>query len=141
MPRLKDLLHGKQFFAAEPNQTVWEVAEKMAALNVGAIPVLDGVSLKGIFSERDLMKRVILGGRDPSKTPVSEVMSTELTKADESTTVEEGMQLMRQCGCRHLPVLRGSDVVGFISMRDLMMVELERTTEELDHMRNYIQSA
>jgi CBS domain-containing protein len=68
-------------------------------------------------------------------------MSTSITKADEQTSAEEAMELMRRCGCRHLPVMRARQVVGFISMRDLMLDELEQKTEEIRHMRNYIQSA
>ncbi len=141
MPQLRDLLHGKELFWADPGQTVAEVAARMAALNVGAIPVIAGGELRGVFSERDLMKRVVVGGRDPQQTLVGDVMSTSLTKADEQTTCEEAMELMRRCGCRHLPVMRAHEVVGFISMRDLMIDELEQKTEEIRHMRNYIQSA
>jgi CBS domain-containing protein len=112
----------------------------MAAVNVGAIPVIENNELRGVFSERDLMKRIVVGGRDPERTLVSDVMSINLTKADERTTSEEAMEMMHRCGCRHLPVMRGTEVVGFISMRDLMLDELEQKAEEIRHMRNYIQS-
>ena len=141
MPLLKDLLHGRELYRAEPGQTVAEVAAHMAAVNVGAILVLEEGVLRGIFSERDLMKRVVLEGRDPQRTLVGEVMSTSLTKASPDTTMEEAMEMMRSCGCRHLPVMQANKVVGFISMRDLMFEELEQKTEEIRHMRNYIQSA
>jgi CBS domain-containing protein len=140
MPQLRSILHGRELFSAEPHWTVAEVAARMAALNVGAIPVIENGALRGVFSERDLMKRVVVGGRDPQQTLVSDVMSTSLTKADENTTAEEAMELMRRCGCRHLPVMRGNEVVGFVSMRDLMLDELDQKTEEIRHMRNYIQS-
>ncbi len=140
MPQLKDILHNRKLFSVHPDQTVAAVAAHMAAVNVGAIPVIENNELRGVFSERDLMKRVVLGGRDPQQTLVGDVMSTSLTKADEQTTSEEAMELMRRCGCRHLPVMRSSEVVGFISMRDLMIDELEQKAEEIRHMRNYIQS-
>ena len=140
MPQLKDILHNRKLFSVHPDQTVAAVAAHMAAVNVGAIPVIENNELRGVFSERDLMKRVVLGGRDPQQTLVCDVMSTSLTKADEQTTSEEAMELMRRCGCRHLPVMRSSEVVGFISMRDLMIDELEQKAEEIRHMRNYIQS-
>ena len=140
MPQLKDILHNRKLFSVQPDQTVAAVAAHMAAVNVGAIPVIENNQLRGVFSERDLMKRVVLGGRDPQRTLVGEVMSTSLTKADEQTTSEEAMELMRRCGCRHLPVMRSSQVIGFISMRDLMLDELEQKAEEIRHMRNYIQS-
>ncbi len=140
MPQLKDILHGRELFSVQPDQTVAAVAARMAALNVGAIPVIENDELRGVFSERDLMKRVVVAGRDPQRTLVSDVMSTHLTKADERTTSEEAMELMHRCGCRHLPVMRSGEVVGFISMRDLMLDELEQKAEEIRHMRNYIQS-
>jgi len=140
MPQLKDILHNRKLFSVHPDQTVAAVAAHMAAVNVGAIPVIENNELRGVFSERDLMKRVVLGGRDPQQTLVGDVMSTNLTKADERTTSEEAMEMMRRCGCRHLPVMRSSEVVGFISMRDLMLDELEQKAEEIRHMRNYIQS-
>jgi CBS domain-containing protein len=140
MPQLKDILHSRKLFSVQPNQTVAAVAAHMAAVNVGAIPVIENNELRGVFSERDLMKRIVVGGRDPQRTLVSDVMSINLTKADERTTSEEAMEMMHRCGCRHLPVMRGTEVVGFISMRDLMLDELEQKAEEIRHMRNYIQS-
>ena len=140
MPQLKDILHSRKLFSVQPNQTVAAVAAHMAAVNVGAIPVIENNELRGVFSERDLMKRIVVGGRDPERTLVSDVMSINLTKADERTTSEEAMEMMHRCGCRHLPVMRGTEVVGFISMRDLMLDELEQKAEEIRHMRNYIQS-
>jgi CBS domain-containing protein len=140
MPQLKQILHARELFSVQPGQTVAAVAAHMAALNVGAIPVIEDGELRGVFSERDLMKRVVVGGLDPQRTLVSDVMSTHLTKADEHTTSEEAMELMRRCGCRHLPVMRASEVVGFISVRDLMLDELEQKADEIRHMRNYIQS-
>jgi CBS domain-containing protein len=140
MPQLKDILHNRKLFSVHPDQTVAAVAAHMAALNVGAIPVIENDELRGVFSERDLMKRVVVAGRDPQRTLVGDVMSTNLTKADERTTSEEAMEMMHRCGCRHLPVMRSGDVVGFISMRDLMLDELEQKAEEIRHMRNYIQS-
>jgi CBS domain-containing protein len=122
-------------------QTVSEVARTMAELKVGAILVLKKGELRGIFSERDLMTRVVVAGRDPARAKVEEVMSTELTTIQESATVEDAMELMRKCNCRHLPTMRGTQAVGLVSMRDLMMFELDRKTEELQQMQKYIQSA
>jgi len=116
------------------------VARVMAARNVGAILVLENGELRGVFSERDLMTRVVVAGLDPAQTRVEKVMSTHLSTIQETATIEEAMQLMRQSNCRHLPVMRGSQVTGFISMRDLMLFELERKTDELRHIHRYIQS-
>jgi len=122
----------------EEGSTVAEVARQMAELQVGAILVLNGGQLRGVFSERDLMKRVVLERRDPEQTPVEKVMSTALTTVDELASPEDAMELMHSHNCRHLPVTRGSRVVAFLSMRDLMDHELARKNEELHHMRAYI---
>lgn len=140
MPRLKDIFPERALSSAETGQSVAEVARAMAARKVGAILVLENGQLRGVFSERDLMTRVVVAGLDPAATPVDRVMSTNLSIIQETASVEEAMQLMRQCNCRHLPVMRGQQVTGFISMRDLMLYELERKTDELHHIHRYIQS-
>ena len=141
MSRVRDIVHGRDLFSVEEQQSVAEVARKMADLHVGAILVLNGEQLRGVFSERDLMRRVVLEQRDPSRTPVKEVMTTEVVTIDELASIEEGMEAMQTHDCRRLPVTRGPHVVGFLSMRDLMNFELARKTEELHHMRAYIGSA
>jgi signal-transduction protein with cAMP-binding, CBS, and nucleotidyltransferase domain len=100
--------------------------------------VLDQGVLRGIFSERDLMKRVVLEGLDPAQTGVASVMSTDIVTIDETASLEDAMEAMQNHNCRHLPVTRDGRVVGFLSMRDVMHHELARKTEELHHMRAYI---
>jgi CBS domain-containing protein len=140
MPRVRDIVENRELFFVDEIETVANVAHRMAELNVGAILVLSGEELRGVFSERDLMKRVVLDRRDPIRTPVSQVMSTDLATIDELADLEDAMELMQSHQCRHLPVMRGSRVVAFLSMRDLMNFELARKTEELHHMRAFIQS-
>jgi CBS domain-containing protein len=138
MSRVRDIIDGRDLFSVEETDTVAAVVRRMAELHVGAILVLHDDELRGLFSERDLMKRVVLERLDPETTPVSQVMSTDLATVDEVASVEDAMELMQAHNCRHLPVTRGSSVVGFLSMRDLMNYELTRKTEELHHMRAYI---
>jgi len=141
MSRVSDIVGDRELFAVEEQQTVAEVARKMADLHIGAILVINGEELRGVFSERDLMRRVVLENRDPNRTPVGEVMTKEVATVDESASIEEAMEAMQTCNCRHLPVTRGEQVAGFLSMRDVMKYELARRTEELSHMRAYIGSA
>jgi len=138
MSRVKDIVDNRELFHVDEGDTVSSVARRMADLQVGAILVLSGTELRGVFSERDLMRRIVLERRDPDKTAVREVMSTGLTTIDELATVEDAMAAMEAHGCRHLPVMRGSRVVAFLSMRDLMHYEVARQTEELGHMRAYL---
>ena len=141
MSRVRDIVRVGEFFAVEGHQSVAEVARIMADLHVGAILVIDGEELRGVFSERDLMHRVVLQHRDPDQACVREVMTTEVATIDELASIEEAMEAMRTHHCRHLPVIRQGHVVGFLSMRDLMNHELARTTDELHHMLAYIGSS
>lgn len=138
MSRVRDIVRNRPLFYVEDRKTVTEVARHMAEVHVGAILVLRGRSLAGVFSERDLMKRVLLERVDADRTPVAEVMSTDLVTVEESATLDEAMELMQSNNCRHLPVMRDNTVVAFLSMRDLMNFELARKTEELAYMRTYI---
>src|SRR5436305_3864089 len=138
MSQVRDIVHNRELFSVEESETVADVARRMAELHVGAIVVLKGGELGGVFSERDLMMRVVLERLDPERTLVAQVMSTSLATIDEMASIEDAMEAMQAHSCRHLPVLRGSRVVAFLSMRDLMNYELVRKTEELHHMRAYI---
>ncbi len=138
MSLVRDIVHNRELFSVDEHDTVADVARRMAELHVGAILVLNGHELRGIFSERDLMKRVVLEKLDPETTPVSAVMSTHVATVDELASLEHAMELMQSHSCRHLPVTRGSRIVAFLSMRDLMNYELAAKTEELHHMRTYI---
>ena len=133
-----DVVYSKQLFYVEELDTVASAARRMEELQCGAILVLNKGELRGVFSERDLMRRVVLEHRDPESTPVADVMSRNLRTIDESASLEEAMGAMTEHGCRHLPVLRDGRVVSFLSMRDLMHFELASKTEELHHMRAYI---
>jgi len=138
MARIQDILQARGLYCVEAGQTVLEVARRMSDLKVGAILVLEDGRLRGLISERDVMTRVVVERRDPASALVRDVMSTNLATIDESATLEDAMERMQEHKCRHLPVMRGDDVVGFLSMRDLMNYELASKTEELQHMRAYI---
>jgi CBS domain-containing protein len=131
-------LQDRKLFHVGENDTVASVVRRMAELHVGAILVLEGEQLRGVFSERDLMKRVVLEKLDPELTVVKSVMSTDIASIDEMASVEEALEAMHAHNCRHLPVTCGTRVVAFLSMRDLMNYELARKTEDLNHIEAYI---
>jgi CBS domain-containing protein len=137
MVLVKDVVDRDLYFV-EPSQSVAEVAKKMAELRIGAIVVLEGGQLKGVFSERDVLTRVVLGHLDAENTRVGDVMTVDVVTVPENAGVELAMDSMRTNACRHLPVVRGQEVVGFLSMRDLMHHELLRRTEELLRIRAYV---
>jgi CBS domain-containing protein len=108
--------------------------------NIGAVPVLrDGV-LVGIFSERDLMKRVVVEGLDPRTTRVDKVMTLAPLTVSPQEEPEACMLLMRNHGFRHLPVCDGKGLVGVISVRDLMLHDIDEKDHEVRMMRAYIQT-
>jgi CBS domain-containing protein len=113
----------------------------MVECKVGAVPVLDGTTLVGVFSERDIMSKVVTRGRDPLTTRISEVMSTELRTLAPDSSCEDAMVIMQAHGIRHLPVCDGSTLVGFLSLRDLLRHTLDEKSGEADMMRAYIQTS
>jgi CBS domain-containing protein len=138
MPTINDILRGRELYSVESSQSVAEVAEWMAELNIGAICVVDHDELCGVFSERDLLKRVVVPRLATEKTRVGVVMTTDPVTVKASASMEEAMELMRRHNVRHLPVMDDGYLTGFLSLRDLMNHDLEQKTEEVHQMRAYI---
>ena len=122
------------------DQTVIEAVHFMVENNVGAVPVLDDGILVGIFSERDIMTRVMVRGLDPHTTAVETVMTTEPLKVAPDTSFHDCMVLMKEHKFRHLPICQGSKLVGFLSLRDLLLHEVDEKDVEVRMMRAYIAS-
>jgi CBS domain-containing protein len=135
-----ELIKNQETYRADADQTVLDVARAMVARNIGAVPVLRDGLLVGIFSERDLMKRVVVEGRQPGTTRLSEVMTTDPLTVSPDETPENCMLLMRRHGFRHLPVCDGKQLRGLISLRDLMLHDLNEKDDEVRMMRAYIQA-
>ncbi len=140
MATIRDLLSNRTIHYIQPDQTVFEAANYMVQCNVGAVPVLDGTKLVGIFSERDIMKRVVSESRNPMTTRVSEVMTSGVHTVSPSTDCHEAMAMMQEYAVRHLPVCDGATLVGFLSVRDLLRQKLDETTGEAETLRAYIQT-
>jgi CBS domain-containing protein len=105
----------------EENVTVAEVARKMAARNIGAVVVVSAIKDPiGIFTERDLLKRVVSQGIDPKVTPVGNVMTPKFVCAQQDDDVEELAEIMIQGNFRHLPVADKERLIGILSLRDLV---------------------
>ncbi|HZQ24377.1 MAG TPA: CBS domain-containing protein [Terriglobales bacterium] len=135
-----DLVRNQDTYRADVNQSVLDVAQAMVDRNIGAVPVLRDGILVGIFSERDLMKRVVVAGLDPSATRLSEVMTSDPLTVESQQDLETCMLLMRRHGFRHLPVCEGKQLVGLVSLRDLMLHDLNEKDDEVRMMRAYIHS-
>jgi CBS domain-containing protein len=114
-----DLIKDQAFSRASPKQTVREAARIMAERNIGAILVLENARLVGVFSERDLLIRVVAAGLDPDTTPLSDVMTCDPDTLSPSADVRDALRLMVAHDYRHVPVVEGSRVVGIIAARDI----------------------
>lgn len=118
--------------------SVIDAVKIMVGHDVGALPVLDGTRLVGVFSERDLMKRVIVQGLDPRTTKISEVMTREIWASDIKDDHTVAMKLMAEQRIRHLPILDNGSLVGFLSLRDLLRLELDHKDHEIKSLTDYI---
>jgi CBS domain-containing protein len=141
MPCIYDLVKDQDTYRADVNQTVLELAQAMVERNIGAVPVLDNGKLVGIFSERDLMRRVVVAVRDPRTTQVHEVMTTDPLTVSPDESVESCMVLMHRHGFRHLPICDGGILKGVVSLRDIMLHDISEKDHEVRMMRAYIQAS
>jgi CBS domain-containing protein len=128
----------RDLYTVTADDTVHTAVLYMTSRNIGAVTVIDGSRVVGLFSERDLMRRVVAKGLDPVAVSVREVMTTELTTASPGESYEEGLRKMQQARCRHLPILEDNNFVGLISLRDLLKVDADEKAEEIRMLNTYI---
>ena len=105
---------GAKVHCVVPGATVLAAVRKMNEEHIGALLVCDGSEVLGIFTERDILCRVIDSTRDPATTTVAEVMTTDLVAVSPDTRVEEAMAVITEKRCRHLPVIDGGNLVGLV---------------------------
>ncbi len=140
MNKLYSLIGSREVYSLHHNWTVLEAARYMADKRIGAAAVLEGERVVGVFSERDLMTRVVVAGRSAAHTLVSEVMTKNIVVGNPNDTEDEGLQKMQQAKCRHLPVIENGRLLGFISLRDILQVEIEERDQEIRLMNEYLHS-
>ena len=138
MKTIGALVGDRELYHVVSDMTVREVAAYMTERRVGAVAVLEGTRLAGIVSERDIMGRVVARSANPDTTRVKDVMTRELVVAHAGDTHEEGLRKMKQAGCRHLPVVEGDRLVGMVSQRDLLQVDLTEKDDEIRWLNAYI---
>ncbi len=122
---IRNLMERKKFLTASPNATVSSAAKLMAGKNVGAVLVVEGERLLGIFSERDVVFRVIAKGLDAKATLLSEVMTVDPKTLEPGKTYGHALLLMQENGFRHVPVVENGKPIGIISSRNAMDPDLE----------------
>ena len=138
--RICDLIKDQETYQAELGHTVLETVRAMVERNIGAVPVIHSGKLVGIFSERDLMRRVVAEGRDPRATCMAEVMTDDPLAVGTGEDLETCLTLMRRHGFRHLPVCHEGQLVGIVSLRDILLHDLNEKDDEVRMMRAYIHS-
>lgn len=121
MSPIYELVKDRRVYSIEADRTVLEAARFMMEQRIGALPVLRDGQLVGIFSERDIMNRVVAGGRLPGTTKISEVMTANPKAVSSEETIENCVYLMREFGFRHLPIVDGNELKGLVSSRDLLL--------------------
>lgn len=117
------------------------VAEAVRAMNdhrIGSVVVMSDREIAGIFTERDVLTRVVSEGREPRRTPVREVMTTEVLTIEPDAPIEVVMETITRRRCRHLPVVQGGEILGLISIGDILRWLVEAHRAEAEHLRAYI---
>jgi CBS domain-containing protein len=138
MASVESLIRDRVTFQVQAEQPVLDVVKFMVEHNIGAVAVLRNGEMAGLFTERDLMKRVVNESRDPRTTTVAEVMTRDLTVVSPDRSLEDCLALMREHGFRHLPVCQGKQLRGVISLRDLLAHAVVEKDGEVQMMRAYI---
>ncbi|GIW30441.1 MAG: inosine-5-monophosphate dehydrogenase [Meiothermus sp.] len=132
------LAKGNTVYAIPPEATVFEALERMAAYDVGALMVMKGDQLVGIFSERDYARKIILMGRISKETRVEEVMTSDLITVTPEATMADCMNLMTSHRIRHLPVLEEGRLVGVISIGDVVKAIMTQQEFMIAELESYI---
>jgi CBS domain-containing protein len=140
MLRVNHLLarKGREVWSVDADQPVLEAIQIMADRHVGALPVMRGGELVGVVSERDYARKVILLGRSSAETPVWQIMSSPVVSVAPGDSVKHCMELMTERRFRHLPVVENGDMVGMISIGDLVRAVIEEQQETIEQLEKFI---
>lgn len=143
MRTVRQLLEAKapEVFAIGPDEPVIDAIRLMAEKRIGALLVMQAGRLAGIVSERDYARKIVLQGRSSRDTPVRDIMTAEVVSVGLGDTAERCMQLVTDRRIRHLPVLDGVNVLGVVSIGDLVKAVIEDQQLELDQLQRYIVGA
>jgi len=132
---------GPVIYSISPDATVYEAIHQMSERHVGCLLVLSGGHLTGIVTERDYARKVVLQGRASHQTKVREIMTKPVLFIREEETLDDALRLMTSRKVRHLPVLRDNDVVGLVSIGDLVNSLLEAQSRTIQQLQGYIEGS
>lgn len=142
MKTLKELIGDRPLHFVKTGMSIIDVSKFMGLHNIGAVPVLeqsDKLNLKGIFSERDLLRRCIAKEVDLFNTPIDDIMTRNVIVIESGDSPEYCLQIMKQENIRHIPVIEGQELIGMISMRDLLLYDVTEKEEKIEMLNSYIQ--
>ena len=129
---------GRNIISIQPEASVIDAIVLMADKGIGALVVTDNGQLKGIVTERDYARKVILKGKASDTTPVADIMTTDVKTATSAMTVNKCMEMMTEIKCRHLPVVDDDELIGLISIGDLVAAIIRDQQEEIEQLESYI---
>ena len=129
---------GNQIWSVEPKATIFEALEIMSEKEIGALLVMEDGKLTGIFSERDYARKVILKGKSSKETPVGELMTKKVFYIDSQNTINDCMAMMTAKRIRHVPVIEDNQVVGIVTIGDVVNQIISEQEVTINHLENYI---
>jgi len=138
MKTAKEMLKNRPVITVQDSDSVQSAAEKMADHNIGAVPVLENERLVGIFTERDIIGKVVAPGKDITLINVHEVMTRNLVFAYADDTIDVCSTKMKGANIRHLPVIDGEHLIGILSIRDLLAYDMSEKEETIEFLEQYI---
>ena len=140
MTTIAQLLNAKgdQIWSVEPKATIFEALEIMSEKEIGALLVMEDGKLMGIFSERDYARKVILKGKSSKETPVGELMTKKVFYIDSQKTINDCMAMMTAKRIRHVPVIEDNQVMGIVTIGDVVNQIISEQEVTINHLENYI---
>ncbi len=129
---------GGMVLSVNVNESVFDAINLMAQVNIGAVLVQNGDTISGIFTERDYLQKIALKSLSSQRTRVGDVMTTPVISADPDDTIQQCMETMTTCRCRHLPVVDKGKLLGIVSIGDLVKRMLDEKESEVEQLSQYI---
>lgn len=141
MTTVRKLLEGKEhtgYISVSASDTVFAALKKMAEMHIGSVMVTEGGKIVGIYTERDYLRKGEIEGRAAKDTLIKDVMTPRMVTVTKDTSVEECSALMKEYRIRHLPVVEAGQLIGLVSMRDVLVAALEDRESEIRGLENFI---
>ena len=140
MGKVRNILHnkGNAVYSVDPDTMVYRAIELMCEKNIGGLLIVENGKLVGIFTERDYARKLILKGKSSKDTPIKDLMTSNLVTVSPDTSIDDCMRVMTGRKIRHLPVLENGNLVGLISIGDVVHFVIEEQKSIIEHLEHYI---